>query len=601
MARLIFDIEANGLLDTVTKIHCLALMEEDGTNVQVFGGHTDEQIRNVLSHLEDAPCLIGHNIIEYDIRALQKVYPAFKPRGQKIDTLICSQLIWTDLRNQDFQFQRKHPDFPGKLIGRHSLESWGYRLGEFKGKVKDTEDGDAWYAQWSQELQDYCVQDIRVNQKFWNLIKSKDFSQQAIELEMEFKEYALAQEEEGLPFDVEAAKSLYAELAAERAKLEADLKQYFPPFEVVTKFTPKRNNAKKGYVAGVVFDKKKLVEFNPRSHKQVASRLIAQRGWKPEDFTDTGEPCTDSEVLESLAKEWPECGLLAKHAEIQKIIGMVAEGKQAYLKCEKSGRIHGRLKTCGTVTGRCAHSDPNLGNIPRRGELGKRVRALFRAPDGFSFVGTDAKGLEIRMLAHFLAKFDGGEYAKIAVEGDPHAYHQEMAGLGNRDQSKTFFYGWLYGAGDAKIGLIIGKGASAGKRLRFMFLKKFKALGALKDQVTAVATQRGHLIGLDGRRLHVRAVYSALNTLLQSAGAVLVKVWTVLFNRELRRRGLFQAGHARMVVHVHDEFQVLVRNGYEQEVEQIALDTIIQAGELLGLRVKTEGDAKHGATWADTH
>ncbi len=601
MTGLIFDIEANGLLDTVTKIHCLAIQEENGTEVQVFGGVTDEKIRNALSHLEDASCLIGHNILDYDLRALQKIYPAFKPRGKKLDTLICSQLIWTDLRNQDFMFKRKHPDYPGKQIGRHGLKAWGYRLGVFKGEVADDEDGTKWYEQWSPELEAYCAQDVRVNKAFLDLIKSKNFSQQAIDLEMEFKEYAIDQETEGLPFDEEAAKKFYAELAAERSQVEAELKPFFPPWEQVTKFTPKRDNAKKGYVAGVPFDKKKLVEFNPRSHKQVADRLITQRGWKPEDFTESGAPSTDADVMEALGKEWPECKLLARHAELQKIIGMVAEGKSAYLKCVKNGRIHGRLKTCGTVTGRCAHSDPNLGNIPRRSALGKRVRTLFAAPHGFSLVGTDAKGLEIRMLAHFLAKFDGGAYAKIAVEGDPHSFHQEMAGLDNRDNSKTFFYGWLYGAGDAKIGLIIGKGASAGQRLRIMFLKKFKALGALKDQVTAVAKQRGYLIGLDGRRLHVRAVYSALNTLLQSAGAVLVKVWTCLFNRELRRRGLYQAGNARMVVHVHDEFQILVREGYEQEVSEIALETIIKAGEQLGLRVRTEGDAKHGKDWGETH
>lgn len=600
MARLIFDIEANGLLDMVTKIHCVALIEEDGTDVQVFGGPTDEKIRNVLSHLEDAPCLIGHNILDYDLRALKKVYPSFKPKGQKIDTLICSQLIWTDLRNQDFAFQRKNPDFPGKLIGRHSLKAWGYRIGEFKGELKDTEDAN-WFDTWSQELEDYCAQDIRVTQKFWNLIKSKQFSEGAIELEMELKEWILLQEEAGAPFDAEAAKKLYAELAAERSTLEAQLQAHFPPVEHVTKFIPKKNNATKGYVAGVEFNKAKFVAFNPRSHKQVAERLISQRGWKPEDFTETGEPCTDSEVLESLAKEWPECGLLARHAEIQKIIGLVAEGKSAYLKCEKGGRIHGRVKTCGTVTGRCAHSDPNLGNIPRKGDLGHKVRALFKAPAGYSLVGCDAKGLELRMLAHFIARYDGGKYVEVVTKGDPHSYHQELAGLPTRDNAKTFIYGFIYGAGDSKIGQIVGKGASVGKKLRLKFLKQFPALDELKNAVEAAVRRQGFLFGLDKRRLHVRSLHSALNTLLQSAGALVMKMAVILFNRECEARGWIKNGTVRQVLFVHDEIQSLVRIGMEEEVKRLAIESIQKAGEYFNLRCQTDGDSKSGPDWGCTH
>jgi DNA polymerase I-like protein with 3'-5' exonuclease and polymerase domains len=345
----------------------------------------------------------------------------------------------------------------------------------------------------------------------------------------------------------------------------------------------------------------KTVEFNPRSHDHIAERLIAQRGWQPEEYTETGKPQTDGDILEVLGKQWPECATLARHGEIQKIIGMVAEGKTAYLKVVKNGRIYGRVVTNGAVTGRCSHKEPNLGNIPRRSPLGKRVRQLFVSIPGFRLVGSDAKGLEIRMLAHFLAKFDGGAYAKIAVESDPHVYHQGLAGLPTKDNAKTFFYGWLYGAGDTKIGLIIGKGAAAGKTLRLMFLKKFPALNALKNAVSAVAKQRGYLVGLDGRRLRVRAVYSSLNTLLQAAGAIVVKQWTVLFNREIRAKGLFQAGHVRQVVHVHDEFQLLVREGYEEQVMEIAKRTMTEAGQHFNLRCRTDGDSKAGTDWGQTH
>lgn len=604
MKGLIIDIETNGFLADLTKVHCLAVREADVSDggIKVFGGVTDEKIRNVLSFLEDAPCLIGHNIMEFDIPAIQKVYPSFKPRGTKFDTLLASQLIWTDLFDQDMGFRRKNPDFPGNLMGRHKLKAWGYRLGVLKGKMEDA-DGEKWYEKWTPELEAYCVQDVRVTKALLDLIESKNYSQQALDIEHEFKEYILDQERDGLPFDEEGAKALYAALAAERATLEAELTKVFPPWQAKPiAFTPKRDNVKKGYVAGQVFLKPgKTVTFNPRSHDHIAQRLQVQREWKPEEFTEGGKAETNGDILEVLGKKWPECQLLARHGEIQKIIGMVAEGKTSYLKMVKNGRIHGRVITNGAVTGRCSHKEPNLANIPRRSALGTRVRKLFTAVPGYSLVGSDAKGLEIRMLAHYLAKYDDGAYAEIAVAGDPHVFHQGLAGLPTKDNAKTFFYGWLYGAGNAKIGLIVGKGEYAGKALKDKFLKRFPALNALKNAVSAVAKQRGFLVGLDGRKLRVRAVYSSLNTLLQSAGAITVKVWTILFNRELRKRGLFQAGHARQVVHCHDEYQVLVRNGYEEEVSAIAKQTMREAGEYFKLRCRTDADSKTGANWGETH
>lgn len=601
---MIFDIESNGFLGTLTKIHCIAVMDEAGGEVRSFGGKTDEQIRNFLTHLEDAPVLIGHNIIEFDIPALKKVYPSFNPKGALWDTLLDSQMIWTDLRDRDFHTRRKNPDFPANMIGLHRLEAWGYRLGILKGHYgKDTsKDADIW-AEWNPEMQDYCEQDVRVTHKLYQTIRgSAKFSQAAHDMEMEFKRYMLDQEQEGFPFDVQSATDLYTELASERADLEADMARVFAPWEEFKNFTPKRDNQAKGYVAGVVFKKSKRVTFNPRSHKHIADRLIALRGWKPEDFTEKGMPTTDADVLDALGAEWPECKTLARHAEIQKIIGMVSEGKSAYLKLvDADGRLRGRVSTCGTVTGRCAHKEPNLGNIPRKGGLGKRVRKLFTTIPGFSLVGVDAKGLELRMLAHFLAPFDGGKYISIVLDGDPHEFHRGLAGLETRDQAKTFVYGWVYGAGDAKIGLIINKGPAAGRKLRLTFLKRFPALAKLKDAVSHKAKTIGFLKGMDGRMLHVRAAYSSLNTLLQSAGALVMKMSVILFNREIRRRGWYQSGDVRPVVFVHDEIQSLVRHGLEDAVKQVAVQAIIDAGVHFGLRCATDGEAKAGADWGSTH
>jgi DNA polymerase I-like protein with 3'-5' exonuclease and polymerase domains len=603
MSGLIFDIETNGFLDTLTKVHCIAVLNEEGGEVRSFGGKTDEKIRNFLTHLEDAPVLIGHNIIEFDVPALQKVYPAFKPKGALWDTLLDSQIIWTDLRERDFFTRRKNPDFPASMLGHHSLKAWGLRLGILKGDFLKDKDKDTAFDEWSPELEDYCRQDVRVNHKLYQTIRgSSKFSQQAHDAEMIFKSFMLDQEREGFPFDEQAAKSLYAELAAERATLESELSTAFQPWVEAKDFIPKRTNKTKGYVANQVFKKSKTVTFNPRSHKHIAERLIAVRGWQPEDFTETGAPTTDGDVLEALGAKWPECKTLARHTEIQKIIGLVAEGKSAYIKkVSPDGRLRGRVGTCGTVTGRCSHKEPNLGNIPKKGELGKRVRKLFTTIPGFVLVGCDAKSLELRMMAHFLQPFDGGAYIIVVCEGDPHEFHRGLAGLPTRANAKTFIYGFIYGAGDEKIGLIITKGKAAGRSLRLRFLKRFPALSKLKSAVAHKAQKFGCLKGLDGRQLHVRAVYSSLNTLLQSAGALVTKMAVILFNREIRKRGWYQDGSVRQLAYVHDELVVLTKEGMEKEVATLIEDAMRQAGEHFNLRCPIEGESKIGKTWCDVH
>lgn len=596
---MLFDIETNGLLDTVTKVHCIAWQDPDTKEVKSVGGLTDEKIRAFLTHLEDAPVLAGHNIIEYDIPVLKKIYPNFKPKGEKWDTLLDCQWMFTDLRDMDFNLRRKNQDFPAEMIGKHSLEAWGIRLGVLKGEFGKTAD----WAVWSQQMQDYCERDIIVNSHILAMIQnSKRFCQRAHDTEMEFKEYMLDQEKEGFPLDQEKAKSLYAELAGERAALETTLAGAFEPWKVHKTFIPKRDNKTKEYVAGVPFDKTKLVHFNPRSHSHIGDRLTKVYGWQPEEFTDKGSPCTDAEVLAALAKTIPVCKPLARHAEIQKIIGMVSEGKSAYLKLvSKDGRLRGKVGTCTTVTGRCNHKEPNLGNVPRRSKLGERVRELFVAIPGYKLVGIDAKGVQLRLMAHYLARFDGGAYAKVCVEGDPHLFHQELAGLATKDIAKTFFYAWLFGAGDEKIGLTIGKGRTAGRALRNKFFARFPALNRLKQEVAAKVQINGFINGLDGRRLTIRSAHSALCSLLQSAEAIVMKEALILLNREIRNKGFFQDGSIREVAFCHDEVLLLVKEGKEEYARQLGIQSIQQAGKNFNLRVELDGEGKVGLSWAKVH
>lgn len=609
MGEVIFDIETNGLLQdkrektgtiapALTRVHCIGLADGTDAPRRSFGGKTDEKVREVLSHLEGADTLVGHNIIKFDIPALQKVYPAFKPRGLIRDTLVISRLIWPEITDQDFALVRKNPHaLPMRLLGRHSLEAWGYRLNLHKGKY------DKGWAEWSQEMQDYCERDIEVTQKFWRVIKSTAYSEEAIQLEHDFQDIIFKQELEGFPFDEKAGQELFSELAAKRAELERQLAEYFPPWEKTTKRTlvPKRNNKTRGYVAGVPKDiyTTKTITFNPRSPDHVAERLKVQRQWEPLVFTDTNKVRVDGDVLEGLAKAWPECKLLAEHHEYQKIISMLAEGTTPWLKVVKNGRIHGEVNTNGTVTGRCAHFNPNLGNIPKQGALGARCRTLFTAIPGWKLLGADASGLELRCLAHYMHPFDGGNYILLVTEGDVHTTNQKAMNLPTRDLAKPAFYGWLYGAGNAKMGLLISGGETEGKKMKAGLLRGIPGLSELKTAVSEKAKQIGTIKGVDGRTIPVRAAYSSLNTLLQSAGAVLVKKATVLFHRAVAVSGLTE--HVRQVVHVHDEFQCLVREGYDQQVGALAKQAFVDAGLYYKWRCPLDGEFKVGNNWQETH
>lgn len=606
MKGLIFDIEADGLLEAcgdkspaLTRIHCIAYGESTddvgggGSPITSVNGRSN--IMAFLTHLQDAPIIIGHNIQDYDIRALNKVY-GFVPKGLVRDTLLISRLIWPEIKVSDFQMSVAHPEFPKKYIGQHGLRAWGHRLGCHKGDFMGPWDA------WSPEMEAYCQQDVQVTRCLAALITSKYYSEEAIELEHEFHRCIIAQESHGFPFNEQAAHTLYAELASRRAELGRALQGYFPPWEEHEVFLPKVNNISRGYVKDMPFTKVKTVTFNPRSGEHMAQRLAVQRQWKPMVFTEkTGRPTMDGDILEELAKMWPECALLAEHVDINKIIGMLAEGKQAWLKLVRGGRIHGGVITNGTVTGRCAHVRPNLGQIPRRSALGLKCRELFIARPGYTLVGVDAAGLELRMLAHFLAKYDGGVYTKIVTTGDVHTENQKAVGLATRDDAKTFIYAFIYGAGDAKIGSIMGASAAEGKKLKARFTKNTQGFRELQRAVEEAVRQRKYLIGLDKRLLGIRSIHSALNTLLQSAGALVMKMATVLLHRALYHERGYSSDIIQMVAHVHDEMQLLVKEGYQEEVGVLAVECIKRAGEHFRLRCPLDGAWRAGGSWKETH
>lgn len=584
MSSYIFDLETDGLLDDVTKIHCMVIKDIDtGQSL----GYTGRGIwTEGIPKLEKADMIIGHNIIKYDIPVLKKL-GTFNPKGEVFDTLVCTRLIWADIKQADFT----RTDFPRKLIGSHSLAAWGHRLGNYKG------DYDGGWEEYSDEMLEYCFQDVEVTNTLYEKIAIKNYSRQALELEHEVAEIIHEQEVAGFAFDTESAAKLYAKLSARKLELETELKETFPDWEVRTPFTPKVNNKKLGYEKGVPTYKVKTVQFNPGSRDHVADRLKTLRGWKPTDFTNDGKPKVDEMTLSKLP--YPEAKILVEYYTLIKRLGQLGDGSQAWLKVERGGRIHGSCNTNGAVTGRATHAYPNVAQVPSCGApYGRECRELFTVPKGMKLVGVDVSGLELRCLAHYMARYDGGAYGEVVVNGDIHTANQEAAGLAERSQAKTFIYGFLYGAGVGKLGEIVGKGAKEGTVLKQRFLAKLPALATLIERVQKAA-ERGYIVGLDGRHLKVRSPHSALNVLLQSAGALICKQWMVEFNYALIEQGLKES--CQQVAWVHDEIQLETREDMADEIGKLAVECIKRAGDAFSIRCPLDGEYNIGDNWAETH
>jgi DNA polymerase I-like protein with 3'-5' exonuclease and polymerase domains len=365
---------------------------------------------------------------------------------------------------------------------------------------------------------------------------------------------------------------------------------------------------------GYPYTRVKFVAFNPASRAHIANRLTTLYGWEPQEFTPGGDPKIDETVLEGL--DYPTAPLLNTYFLVQKRLGQLAEGNQAWLKVMRDGRIHGSINPNGAVTGRATHSFPNVAQVPSvkkdkednillglDGGYGHECRELFGVPEGWTQVGTDMSGLELRCLSHFMARWDGGEYGRILLTGDIHTANQQAAGLDTRNQAKTFAYAYLYGAGDAKLGSITGGGTKEGKRLRANFQAKIPALGKLTDAVKKKA-KSGHLKGLDGRLLYVRSEHSALNTLLQSAGALICKKWLVLMDEHLLARGYKHGwdGDYAFLAWVHDEVQIAARTpALAAEITDLSKQCAREAEAFFGFRIQLDTDSKIGSSWAECH
>lgn len=448
---LYFDIETDGLLDNVTKGHCLVIIDEQNNISAYRPDDFKKGAMRLIAALRDGESICGHNIINYDCAVLAKLYPEFRIkrewRPQVLDTLVLARLICGNIEDADHARVR-NGTLPAKLLGRQSLKAWGYRLGELKGTYGEQED--AWDS-FSEEMLSYCVQDVTVTKKLYTYLMKIGAPAKAIELEHQAQWLMSKQERNGFVFDLEKAEKLRETLEVRYAVLSSQLVAIVPqiPDKV---FVPKRDNKRLGYKKGVPIQRYK--DFNPSSRQQVAWVLEHQFNYLPEN-----EDCYEEERLkidgdtfkfikgdENAPQELRDlAAVFEEYLMVAKRLGQLATGNQAWLKHVKAdGRIHGSVNPCGTVTGRATHANPNVAQVPHVGSpYGQECRELFRAPEGWYEVGVDACGLELRCLAHYLYPYDKGAYAHVILNGDIHTLNQQAAGLPTRNQAKTFIYAFL--------------------------------------------------------------------------------------------------------------------------------------------------------------
>ena len=520
-------------------------------NIQVHT--TSETLQRTL---DEADQVVGHNLIGFDCRVLDSVWGVHIHRERVVDSLYLSRL------------------YNPSQEGGHSLRNWGTILGG-TGKLDFTDyDGGL-----TDEMIEYCIADVnlteRVHQWLALQLRKEGFSQQSIDLEHRVGWIVTEQEQNGFKLDVPFAEKLMMDLMFEMNNIEAELQSIFPPI-VEERWSEKTGKRLKD----------KVTVFNPGSRKQIAERLQGL-GVKFDKKTEKGNIIVDEKVLEGIDR--PEAKAVARYMMLQKRVAQI----DSWLKAVKDdGRVHGRVITNGAVTGRMTHQSPNMAQVPAvSAPFGSECRSCWTVEEGNKLVGIDASGLELRMLAHYM---DDEDYTNEILNGDIHTANQRAAGLETRPLAKTFIYAFLYGAGDAKIGAIVGGNSNTGRRLKETFLSNTPSLERVRRDTHTEAAS-GVLVALDGRKLRVRSEHAALNTLLQGAGAIVMKQALVHLSDKLRN-----IPH-RFVANVHDEWQIETPAHYADTVGRMGVRAIRIAGETLSLRCPLDGEYRVGNNWAETH
>ena len=574
---LVFDIETDDL--KATKVWCIVAQDVDTNEIFKF---PPSKLDDGVKLLQSADTLIGHNIIGFDVPMIKKFFDVDLTNKELLDTLVLSRL------------------FNPTREGGHSLEKWGYKLGFKKIEFDD-------YQNYSAEMLNYCVRDVQLNTLVLKELKkeAKGFSKESVCLEHDVADIMKRQEKDGFKFNEMGANLLLAELRQEMQSIEDEVHETFQPKwvddKLVTPYVKKDGTlSKRGLTADEYerclntsnykpFMRKTLQEFNLGSRKQIGEYLT-DFGWKPERFTPTGQPIVDEKTLSQIT-HIHEANLIARFLLLQKRIAQIESWLEAL---QDDGRVHGFVIPNGAITGRMTHRNPNLAQVPSSSSpYGKECRSCWIVEEGNKLVGIDASGLELRMLAHYM---DDKEFINEIINGDIHTANQKLAGLESRDKAKTFIYALMYGAGDEKLGKVVGGSTSDGKRARQYFFDNKPEFKSLRDRVQRASAKK-YLKGIDGRKLYIRNSHAALNTLLQGAGAIVMKKALSLLDTKLKLNTI----DYKFVANIHDEWQVEVRESQAHFVGLRAIDSIKEAGEYFNLRCPLDGEYKIGDNWSETH
>ena len=459
---------------------------------------------------------------------------------------------------------------------------------------------------------EYCERDVLLNKKVYDKLNEEKvgFSRDSIKLEQEVYKIVNEQEKKGFLLDIKFATILNAVLQDKLDNTIAEVHKEFKPEEHTLILYPIKTSDNRLSKLAVSSDGRKYrlnsdeydnlnksdeikrikrTEFNLGSRKQIG-QYLQKFGWKPTKFTKTGQPIVDESTLRRI-KNIPQAQLIADYLMYQKRIAQI----RAWLKhVDEDNRVRCYVNSNGTITGRMTHRDPNLAQVPSSNSpYGKECRGCWITPPGYKLVGVDASSLELRMLAHYM---NDEEFTNEVINGDIHTANQKIAGLKSRTQAKTFIYAFIYGAGDAKLGTVIGGGRRDGQRLRERFLASLPSLANLKNRITRAAGE-GYIKGLDGRKIFIRSTHSALNALLQGGGSIAMKRALQFLNEYILEKNL----DAHFVANIHDEWQIEVAEKDAKEVGKLGVLAIKNAGLSFDMKCPLDGEYKIGDNWSETH
>ena len=572
MTTLIADIETDGFLHQLTLCHCLAIKDTTEDVVTIYADHEGYRpIHEGLSRLSRADCVVFHNGIGFDIPAIARLYGTRIIDYSKVfDTLVGSRLKDSTRRG-------------------HAIKDYGREMGEEKLNYSD-------FTKFTDEMAEYCKVDVKITQYVYDKTKSVKDSD-AYKLEADFVRVLQLQEEHGFRLDLDKANDLCSELRQEISTLEEELQNLWPS-KTIERWSEKTGKRLKD----------KVEVFNPGSRKMIAERLTETHDWKPKSFTPSGGPKIDEVVLSNLP--YPEAKQLARFFRVQKQLGQLSDGDNGWLKLVRGDRVHGGVSSMGTATHRCSHFKPNMAQVDKK-DL--RMREVWVSDQGQVLVGCDADALELVCLAHYLGKYDNGVYRDALLYGskeegtDVHSRTQKLVELPTRDEAKRMQYAYLYGASDRKLASIskeAGGPLKDGKEIRKRMDEGIDGLGELSDGIQKRA-KAGWFKAIDGRKITIRSPHSALNFLLQSCGAVVMKKAVQVFHYDLavKNKLLVDANPQGFsyVANVHDEVQFSSDPGIADAVGQTFASSITEAAVRLGMRCPLSGTYEIGANWKETH